>query len=133
MTIYEASQSWKKLGIEHRAILGNPKGWDTFRQTIATRYFTDPNYTEGDIKKAYDYLSSQGVVINETDYLEGNPVHISIGSKIITQDLLVSASELHTIEKVVDMKSVRSCVEIGGGTEEWHSSCYKDTLISNTQ
>ena len=115
MTVNGPSKSWEQIGSSHADILASAEGWSTFRQTIASRYFTDANYTEKDVEAAYDYLVSHGVKINETDFVEGSPVHIVKNGKIITQDLLISASELHSIEEVVDMKDVKTMVEIGGG------------------
>jgi len=99
----------------HDSLLKEEAGWSNFRRTIATRYFTDPDYSEDDIRYAYDYLLKNGVTINETDFLEGNPVHVRIDGKIITQDLLISAAELASMEKVIDFPNIKSFVEIGGG------------------
>ena len=110
-----ASKTWKKLGRQHDAILRQKNGWDTFRRTIASRYFTDPDFTVEDIHTVYNLLKEKGVSLNETDYLEGGPVYALIDGKIVTQDLLTSASELHSMEKVIDFSKVRKFVEIGGG------------------
>ncbi|HTL35469.1 MAG TPA: putative sugar O-methyltransferase, partial [Kofleriaceae bacterium] len=114
-TTFGTSRSWEKLGTSHREILSTPGSWDNFRRTIASRYFTDSDYTEDDIKFTYDYLKKAGVRIDESDFAEGNPVHVEIDGKLVTQDLLVSASELHSMEKVIDFKSIKTMVEIGGG------------------
>ncbi len=109
------SKSWGTIGRTHAEILAQPDGWDTFRRTIATRYFTDPEYSEEDIEIAARVLQERGIPLRETDTLEGGPVYIQRGAQIITQDLLVSASELHTIETAIDFSTIKSIVEIGGG------------------
>ncbi|MBI4801987.1 MAG: putative sugar O-methyltransferase [Elusimicrobia bacterium] len=109
------SKSWQDLGAMHRSILSQEGSWDNFRRTIASRYFTDPDYSEEDIRFAYDFLKARGVRINETDFAEGNPVRVEVDGKIITQDLLTSSSELYSMESVIDLKEVKTVVEIGGG------------------
>lgn len=110
-----ASASWKKLGKDHERELSAGGGWDQFRRTIATRYFTDPDYTEADIELALKEVEAAGIRIKETDYLEGSPVHIQRGEQIITQDLLTSACELHSMERFIDFAKVKTFAEIGGG------------------
>jgi hypothetical protein len=112
---FGTTASWEQIGAEHAAILRDPTGWANFRKTIATRYFTDSSYTEEDIRFAWDFLKKRGVRISETDFEEGNPLRVVIDDKIITQDLLTSASELHSMERVIDFATVKSFTEIGGG------------------
>jgi hypothetical protein len=112
---YGPSKSWGQLGQEHKEVLSEAKGWNNFRRTIATRYFTDPRYSEEDIQIAYKFLSSHEVRMDETDFLEGNPVHITVDGKILTQDLLSSSAELHSMEQHINFANVKTFVEIGGG------------------
>jgi len=108
-------KSWEQIGAEHARILGDDAGWENFRRTIASRYFTDAKYSEDDLRFAWDFLARRGARISETDFAEGNPLRIVIDGKIITQDLLNSASELHSMERVIDFSKIESFVEIGGG------------------
>lgn len=112
---FGTTRSWEQIGAEHAAILRDAAGWANFRKTIATRYFTDSSYTAEDIRFAWDFLTKRGVRITETDFEEGNPLRVVIDGKIITQDLLTSASELHSMERVIDFSTVKSFTEIGGG------------------
>lgn len=109
------SKSWENLGEMHKSILSQEGSWDNFRRTIATRYFTDSEYSEEDVRNAYASLKESGVRLTETDYSEGNPVRIELDGRIITQDLLTSSSELHSMESVIDFKNVKTVIEIGGG------------------
>jgi hypothetical protein len=115
MDQYSASKSWQAIGRAHDKLLAGPDGWNNFRSTVATRYFTDPKYTKEDITAAYDFLLSRGVRVDETDFADGNPLHVVIDGRLITQDLLISASELHSMEEFIDFETVKTFVEIGGG------------------
>ena len=109
------SKSWEELGASHKRILAEEGGWDNFRRTIAGWYFTDAGYSESDIRAAHDSLKARGVRLGETDFAEGDPVRVELEGKIITQDLLTSSSELHSMESVLDFKTIKTMVEIGGG------------------
>jgi len=114
-TKFGTSKSWEKLGKHHQTILSQADGWNNFRRTIASRYFTDPDYSEADIRFAYDFLAKRGTTFKESDVEEGNPVRVVLDGKLVTQDLLISVSELASMEQAIDFKGIASFVEIGGG------------------
>jgi len=101
------SKFWDKLGAFHEEQLKDGVGG--FRNTVATRYFTDKrNDHEGYIK-----MMANMVNIDMSDSMFGNPVAVEMNGYRVTQDLCTSMLEVGSM--AVDWSKIKHVVEIGAG------------------
>lgn len=104
------SQFWEKLSDEHSETLGE-HGLNSFRKTIAPRYFTDlRKENEESIRKMYAEVVAKGIEVID-DPCIGDPFVVEIDGKNVTQDVLVSLNEAASMP----LAEVKSIVEFGAG------------------
>lgn len=106
------SRFWDELSKEHKAILDGG-GIGNFRNTIATRYFT-----QGESNDVQHLISMYNRMRNSIDIDLDDPGDygaktVVIDGHSISQDLINSFYELHSIK--VDFKSIKTITEIGAG------------------
>ena len=99
---------WDKLSEKHKKMLQN--GIEGFRNTVATRYFTDGKHdSEGYIQRIARYVAN----IDMGDSLFGNPISTEIGGHKVTQDLVNSMFEIEAMG--IDFTKIKSICEVGAG------------------
>jgi hypothetical protein len=102
------SKFWDKLSDVHKEQLKN--GMRGFRNTVATRYFTNgKNNTEEYIKSIAVHVKN----IDIDDSMFGDPVATEINSYKVTQDLINSIYEIEGMN--LDFNKISSVCEIGAG------------------
>ncbi len=99
---------WDKLSAKHSEMLKN--GIHGFRNTVATRYFTDKGRdNEAYIQRIARYVAN----IDMDDSMFGNPVSTEIKGHIVTQDLINSLFEIEAMD--IDFSKIKSVCEVGAG------------------
>lgn len=107
------SRFWDNLGAFHKEQL-QQEGLENFRRTVAMRYFTDPRLeNEGAIRALADKVKAQGVVIDIDDSPIGNPFLVEIDGHKVSQDLLISLYEIHSMG--LEFEEIKTITEVGSG------------------
>lgn len=102
------SKFWDKLSAQHKEMLKN--GIQGFRNTVATRYFTDKRR---DNEEYIQRIARHVANIDMDDSMFGNPVSTEIKGHIVTQDLINSMFEIEAMD--IDFSRIKSVCEVGAG------------------
>ena len=87
------SKFWDRLSAKHKEMLKN--GIHGFRNTVATRYFTDKWH---DNEEYIQRIARHVTKIDMDDSMFGNPVTTEINGHIVTQDLINSLFEIEAMD-----------------------------------
>jgi len=102
------SKFWDRLSAKHKEMLKN--GIHGFRNTVATRYFTDKWH---DNEEYIQRIARHVTKIDMDDSMFGNPVTTEINGHIVTQDLINSLFEIEAMD--IDFSKIESVCEVGAG------------------
>lgn len=102
------SKFWDKLSAKHKEMLKN--GIHGFRNTVATRYFTDKWH---DNEEYIQHIAQYVKNIDMSDSMFGNPVATQINGHTVTQDLINSMFETEAM--TIDFSTIKSVCEVGAG------------------
>jgi hypothetical protein len=111
------SKFWDNIAKEHKAHLAK-YGIELFRtRNGLSRYYSASDLTENEkwMIATYQELKTMGVQFIEECGV-GQPFTVVHDGKNLTQDILHSSYEVHSIGRGVDFSTVTSICEIGGGS-----------------